>query len=1355
TAIMLAAPPPTFTKILYLSDPAQALDRVDPVATGDNTATQTVVLSGSGGGGSGAIAVDRVSTGKVSGVSLTISHATGTGTNRLMLVGVAIGAYTTGARVTNVTYGTQSLTMVVTNEYNAGNQGRVEIWKLVNPNPGTSNVVIQLNAVTARPIIAGVSTFTGVDQTAPFNTTNKAAGSSLSASVTATNGAMFYGAVGVNKTTPSAALTSQAGQTNLWTGIANNGNSYASGSGDIKGGATTNTTFTWTLSATGEWAAGALGLKAAVSGGGADSSVTFTQAPAFALSFTMPSGGVVRVTNYIEVASGTMPANPAITATLGYGSNTFLTLNSPTYSASASNLVWSGSLTNNVNVPTNQSVWLQVTSSEAAATFRIRYDSATWPSKIMLPTTNVIAVTSLAVYDAPYPATNQVISAPNGATLYMRAMVDDPFGGYDISGLTMAISGPGGATAAALTDSSVVASNAASKTYEYMWYSPSVQGVYDVVATAREGTEGITNAAVTSVQLIFTDFGTPSTTVFTTGTNGPATTVYQTNETIFVRVTDADQNMNTGVVESVTVTITNTVNGDSELRTLWETGANSGVFTGGVTAVTSGTVIIDNGIMIAPAGSVLQVFYVDPNDPADVSGAIAIVPTAPGVPGLTVQKTLISPASGQALIGDTLQFQILIINSGSTTQSTVSVVDTYQSSGIAYQSALPAADTNVAGRLTWNNVGPLNPGQQVALNVYLTATNGLNPATNTAVATGTGAASTGRVTFAVLNPRVVVTKTVSTPGPLGVGQTASFEIVVHNTGNTTIMAPLPLEDSFSAAFFQFSAASPSPDGVGAGSLLWFDILNGGTLAPGASVTNNVNLLVVGGGNPAQNSAAVNYAVDNFGRDVPSSSSTTGVVTLASTISGGVFYDVHTNGLYDSTNDYGIAGVTVTLYADAAGTGTPTGLPIRITATLANGVYEFLNLPTGGYVVVEADLPGDASTGDKTAPNDNRIPVNATNLVAFTNMWFLDCTPAPTSYGTVGGTVWNDLNGDGTNNDGGVVLAGVNVDLVQDVNSNGVADVGESVIQNAATATNGTYAFGAVTPGSYVVREADPFGYLSTSTNQLGFVINGGVFSNRDFFDCAMVFSYTLTKNQTSPAGRSAVVGETLVWTIIVTNTGSMTLATLPLTDTCNTNILIYVSALPPPSTNTNGALQWNDLGPLAPGASTNVTVTMTAVGSTAGSRSTTNSVVASPATPPYDPPAGPPVTNNVPYGTAKPGVSVFKTLVSPTSRAAAAGETVTYLITVTNTGDVVLDTVPVADTFNSSLLIYLDSTPICDTLAGNVLTWTNAGSLAVGNSAVITARFTVASSGVSTNIAESSPSTSNGVPVPPATSSVT
>jgi hypothetical protein len=109
---------PSLTKPLYLStdgsgSPDQDLDRNHPGETGDSTTAATSALSS----GSGAVAVDATTKNvSTSASSLTFAHTTGTGSNRLMLVAVVVGASaSTGnnaGTVSSVTYGGTSLTQV-------------------------------------------------------------------------------------------------------------------------------------------------------------------------------------------------------------------------------------------------------------------------------------------------------------------------------------------------------------------------------------------------------------------------------------------------------------------------------------------------------------------------------------------------------------------------------------------------------------------------------------------------------------------------------------------------------------------------------------------------------------------------------------------------------------------------------------------------------------------------------------------------------------------------------------------------------------------------------------------------------------------------------------------------------------------------------------------------------------------------------------------------------------------------------------------------------------------------------------------------------------------------------------------
>ena len=228
----------------------------------------------------------------------------------------------------------------------------------------------------------------------------------------------------------------------------------------------------------------------------------------------MPSGGAVKITNWIAITSGTMPTNPAVTATLLNGTSAFLTLSSPTYNSSSNCLVWTGTLSSNVTVAAGNAISYVISNGQSGVSFKVNYDSTTNASKISLPTTTVISAQNIGIYDAPYPG-GALQSAPyNGQTLYARVVVSDPFGSQDITSVGLVIDGPGTANdiSTTLTNVNIVNDTGCARTYEYVWQTGATVGGYTITATANEGTEGVTSSISTAVTLNFLDQGTPSTT---------------------------------------------------------------------------------------------------------------------------------------------------------------------------------------------------------------------------------------------------------------------------------------------------------------------------------------------------------------------------------------------------------------------------------------------------------------------------------------------------------------------------------------------------------------------------------------------------------------------------------------------------------------------------------------------------------------------------------------------------------------------------------------------------------------------------------------------------------------------------
>ena len=204
------------------------------------------------------------------------------------------------------------------------------------------------------------------------------------------------------------------------------------------------------------------------------------------------------------------------------------------------------------------------------------------------------------------------------------------------------------------------------------------------------------------------------------------------------------------------------------------------------------------------------------------------------------------------------------------------------------------------------------------------------------------------------------------------------------------------------------------------------------------------------------------------------------------ISGSVFVDVNGNGVADTGDTNGLAGVTVQLLDT-------NGVVIATTTTDANGVYSFANVPPGSYTVVQTDPAHYTTTLDSAGTTNNQIPVTLLSGGTLNNANYYDAQP-----GTVSGAVFVDVNGDGIVEPGDTNgLAGVTVQLLD---TNGV------VIATTTTDANGVYSFANVPPGSYTVVQTDPAHYTTTldsagtTNNQIPVTLLSGGTLNENYYD---------------------------------------------------------------------------------------------------------------------------------------------------------------------------------------------------------------------------------------------------------------
>lgn len=189
--------------------------------------------------------------------------------------------------------------------------------------------------------------------------------------------------------------------------------------------------------------------------------------------------------------------------------------------------------------------------------------------------------------------------------------------------------------------------------------------------------------------------------------------------------------------------------------------------------------------------------------------------------------------------------------------------------------------------------------------------------------------------------------------------------------------------------------------------------------------------------------------------------------LPATIAGYVYHDANNNGVYD-TSETPIPGATVILL-DAGGT------QIGQLITDQDGFYKFNTLSAGQYSVIEiqptgwldgkdaAGTIGGTTVGQAVNPGDKIQNINLLWGDNGVHYDFGELKPA-----SIQGKVYVDPNEDCVFNDGDRHLAGVTVQLL---------DGSGNLLGTTLTDSTGNYRFDNLTPGTYIVRELQPTGYL--------------------------------------------------------------------------------------------------------------------------------------------------------------------------------------------------------------------------------------------------------------------------------------
>ena len=226
------------------------------------------------------------------------------------------------------------------------------------------------------------------------------------------------------------------------------------------------------------------------------SSQTWVLTPGLATTVSLPAGNVPVQLYFTRSGSGTSRiVRVTLTAsggiTLGTQQLTFTPSDTtPTLQTFTVPIVAAA-------LPVGATISLQVTNNTTGSGSRdvLVYpaNSAAQRSNVSFNSNTVISVSSVLSYNAAYAGGVATASFFPANTVFMRAVVSDPFGSFDISGASVTLLNPSGT--AVLTNSAMTQVNdsgSATKTYELSYALPGAApaGSWTMRVTAAEGTEG-------------------------------------------------------------------------------------------------------------------------------------------------------------------------------------------------------------------------------------------------------------------------------------------------------------------------------------------------------------------------------------------------------------------------------------------------------------------------------------------------------------------------------------------------------------------------------------------------------------------------------------------------------------------------------------------------------------------------------------------------------------------------------------------------------------------------------------------------------------------------------------------------
>ena len=440
------------------------------------------------------------------------------------------------------------------------------------------------------------------------------------------------------------------------------------------------------------------------------------------------------------------------------------------------------------------------------------------------------------------------------------------------------------------------------------------------------------------------------------------------------------------------------------------------------------------------------------------------------------------PATKEVVkVGDYYQYKIKMYNAGNNDFANAVIQDTL-GSGVTYISATPAPSVVTSTTLQWN-VSPFLRGQmfEATVTVKASSTGLLNNKVCTVGTVSSGPAGSGTTvntcsgdttpsgSVPLLKQNKSIDKTSIAPGG-----SVQWTIDVENIGTGPTGTPIKIEDHVPSGFTYQSLNSVLLNGA---NVTAATTVSGTPQDPIFSVAyplqagQKLLIAFTAVSDPNINPGSYCNYYTNYAPSIPL---TTGLLACVAVGGGAIGDTVWRDWSNDGTQDAGeegLPGVDVKLYSGAC---PPAGSAIQTKTTDATGFYRFTGLTNGTYCVdpVDPGATGGAPLGyTLTTSND---PKTVTLTSAAPQDYTADFGYKPGGAGSIGDTVFEDINNNGVFDGADIGIGGAQVLLYEDTNGNGILDAGsDAQVATTTTAAGGLYSFTGLATGISYLVYVDP------------------------------------------------------------------------------------------------------------------------------------------------------------------------------------------------------------------------------------------------------------------------------------------